>query len=85
MYLGGGVSHFHTSFFRIIHINEKTCCAKISLLRPLDIHGYITDSICDLARLERTNKCVEVDLNCFCAVQCFDVDLLKKIEIEPKW
>lgn len=81
----GGISHFQTSFFRIESIEEKKCCAKISLLRPLDIHGHIAESICDVARLERTKICTEIDLECVCAVQCLDVDLLKKIEIEPKW
>ncbi|MBM6618230.1 CotY/CotZ family spore coat protein [Bacillus suaedaesalsae] len=80
-----GISHFKTSFFRIEDIDEETCCAKISLLRPLDFQGCIVDSICDVARLERTRICTEIDVNCFCAVQCLDVDLLRSIVIEPKW
>ena len=80
----GELSHFYTSFFRIEEISEN-CCATISLLRPLDIHGYMTTSTCEVERLERTEICAEVDLNCFCAVQCLDVDLMKKIEVEPKW
>lgn len=76
---------FHTSFFRIESINEDTCCATISLLRPIDIHGYIADNLCNVARLEKTKICKEIDLSCYCAVQCLDVDLMKKIEIEPKW
>ncbi|KAA0546558.1 hypothetical protein FZW96_15050 [Bacillus sp. BGMRC 2118] len=81
-----GVSYFHTSFFRIEKINEDTCTAKVSLLRPLDENGFTANDICEVNSLERTKICVEIDLNnTVCGVQCLDVDLLRKVEIEPKW
>ncbi|WP_158638489.1 CotY/CotZ family spore coat protein [Metabacillus litoralis] len=77
--------HFHTKFFRIEHLDEEKNCASLSLLRPISIYSSYVDDICAVDRLERTNICVTVDLSCFCAIQCLDVDLLKKIVIEPKW
>ncbi|MFD1735479.1 CotY/CotZ family spore coat protein [Bacillus salitolerans] len=77
--------YFHTRFFRIESIDKENCCAKISLLRPVDLEGYSATSICEVAYLERTKICTVVDLNCFCAVQCLDVELMRKIIIEPKW
>ncbi|WP_237562820.1 CotY/CotZ family spore coat protein [Bacillus dakarensis] len=77
---------FSTPFFRIEEFDKENCCATVSLLLPLDIKGNFTDSICDVMTLKRTSNCVTVDLKSICAIQCFDVDLLKrKIIIEPKW
>ncbi|TQR18707.1 CotY/CotZ family spore coat protein [Psychrobacillus vulpis] len=77
---------FETSYFRIESVDPEKCCTTISLLRPLDIEGRISNSICDVVRLEKTSTCKEVDLTCICAIQLLDTELLRrKIIIEPKW
>lgn len=77
---------FETSYFRIESIDKEECCATISLLRPLDIEGCLSNSLCDVVRLERTSTCKVVDLTCFCAVQLLETELLtRKVIIEPKW
>lgn len=77
---------FITSFFRVESIDEEKCCATISLLLPIDIHGKVTNSICDVMILRKTSTCRVIDLSCFCAIQALDTEFLKrKIIIEPKW
>lgn len=77
---------FTTKFFRIEEMEKDAKCAKVSLLRPLDIYGEDTKALCDVARLTKTSTCVEIDLNCICAIQCVDLDLLKReFIVEPKW
>lgn len=77
---------FETSYFRIESIDKEECCATISLLRPLDIEGYLSNSLCDVVRLERTSTCKVVDLTRFCAIQLLETELLtRKVIIEPKW
>lgn len=77
---------FETSFFRIESIDREMCCITISLLRPLDIEGNLTTSLCDVVRLEKTSIKKVVNLSCICAVQPLDTKLLtRKIIIEPKW
>lgn len=76
---------FETKFFRIEEIDEQLCCAKLSLLRPLDIEGCDTNDICDVFRLQKTDVCTTIQLSCVCAIQPLDVELLKrKVIIEPK-
>ena len=77
--------HFWTPFFRIEDLDVNNKCGILSLLRPLSLSGFPVDEIYNVERLERTNNCVKVDLSCFCAVQCLDLNLLKKVVIEPKW
>ncbi|MCV9887812.1 CotY/CotZ family spore coat protein [Metabacillus halosaccharovorans] len=76
---------FCTPFFRIEHVDTKEKFGILSLLRPLSLTGYPSEEICDVERLERTEICVKVDLTCICAVQCLDINLMKKVVIEPKW
>lgn len=77
---------FETSFLRIESTSQEKCCTTISLLRPLDIEGKLTNSFCDVVRLEKTSNCKVVDLSCICAIQLLDTELLtRKIIIEPKW
>jgi hypothetical protein len=77
---------FTTSYFRLEKLDVDTCCATVSLLRPLDIYGEDVESMCEVTKLIKTSTCVEIDLDCICAIQCVDVDLLKRIIIiEPKW
>ncbi|WP_078434178.1 CotY/CotZ family spore coat protein [Metabacillus halosaccharovorans] len=76
---------FCTPFFRIEHVDTREKFGILSLLRPLSLTGYPAEEICDVERLERTEICVKVDLTCICAVQCLDINLMKKVVIEPKW
>ncbi|MGM0750715.1 MAG: CotY/CotZ family spore coat protein [Bacillota bacterium] len=77
---------FTTSYFRLEKLDEDTCCATVSLLRPLDIYGEDVESMCEVMKLIKTSTCVEIDLDCICAIQCVDLALLKRIIIvEPKW
>lgn len=79
---GVGTDHcFQTVFFRVEKIDEKSCCATLSLLRPdtdIEFDGCCVDptSICAVDDLERTGYCIEVDLDCFCAIQCLDPALV---------
>jgi hypothetical protein len=77
--------YFHTTFFRIENVEGENKSVILSLLRPLTLSGSPAEDIFSMERLERTNICVTVDLSCVCGVQCLDIDLAKKIVIEPKW
>jgi hypothetical protein len=57
-----------TPFFRIEKLDEKTCCAVLSLLEAFDMEGVPTDSCDDLFALRKTDSCVIVNLSCFCAI-----------------
>ena len=75
-----------TNYFRIESVDLENGCATISLLRPLDIEGNLTNALCDVVRLEKTSICKVVDITCICAIQPVDTEMLKrKIIIEPKW
>ncbi|MBB6448500.1 hypothetical protein HNR44_000449 [Geomicrobium halophilum] len=73
---------FETVFFRVESIDENSCCATLSLLRPTDeilfTHNCCVDptSLSNVCSLEKTHFCIEVDLNCFCAIQCLDPGLV---------
>ncbi|WP_018921480.1 CotY/CotZ family spore coat protein [Salsuginibacillus kocurii] len=73
---------FNTIFFRVEHVDEDDCCATLSLLRPDPAIAFKDkccvdpDSILAVTSLERTEFCVEVDLSCFCAIQCLDPELV---------
>ncbi|WNS75842.1 CotY/CotZ family spore coat protein [Bacillus sp. DTU_2020_1000418_1_SI_GHA_SEK_038] len=77
---------FESTFFRLESIDKDTCCARISILRPMNIKGELTNSFCDVMKLAKTSKCIEIDISCICAIQVLDTELLKrKIVVEPKW
>ena len=78
---------FTTPFLAVKEIRKESHCATVILLRPLDIDGYETTDLKKLFRLEKTSFCLEVDLSCFCAIQCLDPRLMnRKLPIiEPKW
>jgi spore coat protein Y len=74
----GDMICFKTIFFRVEAVDK--CCATLSLLRPVDDEGN-TISVCepcdpDLFGLEKSDFCIEVDLDCFCAIQCLSPDLV---------
>ncbi|MRX71924.1 spore coat protein [Bacillus lacus] len=71
---------FNTVFFRVENVHD--CCATLRLLIAFDEHANILDfdknTVCDVFRLERTDFCIEVDLNCFCAIQCLSPRLINR-------
>lgn len=76
---------FSTLFYRIEKVDPHTCCATLSLLRPLDEYGCLTDLICTTFRLDKTDIYIDVDLHCFCALQCINPSLVNRpLPIEPK-
>ena len=77
---------FKTTFFRIETVNKVTCCATVSLLHPLSTDGESSLGLCDVMKLTKTSICIEIDLDCVCAIQPLETELLKRnIIIEPKW
>ncbi|KAA0546545.1 spore coat protein [Bacillus sp. BGMRC 2118] len=64
----GGEDCFKTPFFRVENIDD--CCATLSLLMP------DCSDICGVNNLVKTAFCIEVDLSCFCAIQCLDPRLV---------
>jgi hypothetical protein len=77
---------FETSYFRIESVDRTTGLAVISLLRPLDMEGNITNSRGHVFRLEKTDKTKTIDVSLISAVQPLNIELLKRnIIIEPKW
>ncbi|MFT4412456.1 CotY/CotZ family spore coat protein [Fredinandcohnia humi] len=77
----GGVGQrqdcFRSPFFRVENI--KDCCATLTVLEP-DREVCDTETgecdICNVRELRRTDFCIEVDLRCFCAIQCLSPDLV---------
>ena len=73
---------FSTVFFRVEDI--KDCCATLRLLIAFDENRRVLDfteekdKICDVFRLEKKNFCVEVDLECFCAIECLNPQLINR-------
>jgi spore coat protein Z len=69
---------FLDEYFKIEFICKTACCGKLSLLRPIDENGCITKSICETARLEETDYCIEVNFHCFCALQRLSMALVNR-------
>ncbi|WP_456275841.1 CotY/CotZ family spore coat protein [Bacillus sp. AK128] len=66
---------FVTPFFRVENVKDG-CCATLSLLRPAGVDFQDEKDLCDVENLLKTDFCFEVDLNCFCAIQCLDPRLV---------
>lgn len=80
------VNQFKTDYFRIESIDKEHCCVTVSLLRPLDYEGNITNTVADVVKLERTSTKQTIEVACLSAIQLLNPDLLKcKDIIEPKW
>lgn len=82
----GDMTCFQTIFFRVEAVED--CCATLSLLRPVDVDGN-TLSVCnpcdeDFFGLEKTDFCIEVDLDCFCAIQCLSPELVDRVADERR-
>jgi hypothetical protein len=82
----GKDSCFPSIWFRVEDI--QGCCATLRVLKPFDCQGPLNifdeeeccisiKKICKLERLKKTDQCIEVDLNCFCGIQCLDPKLVK--------
>ncbi|MGG3642279.1 CotY/CotZ family spore coat protein [Bacillus gobiensis] len=76
---------FSTVFFRVEKIRD--CCATLRLLIAFDEKRKVLDftgkdhhknEVCDVFRLEKTDFCIEVDLECFCAIECLNPRLLNR-------
>ncbi|MBS2968415.1 spore coat protein [Metabacillus sp. KIGAM252] len=72
---------FETIFFRVEAL--RGCCATLKLLKPVDVEGD-TLSVCDPCAedffgLEKSDFCIEVDLDCFCAIQCLSPELVNRV------
>ncbi|MGD6818945.1 CotY/CotZ family spore coat protein [Metabacillus sp. 84] len=71
---------FNTIFFRVEHVEK--CCATLRLLIAFDAKAHVLDfhkdSPCDVFRLEKTDSCIEVDLNCFCSIWCQNPRLINR-------
>lgn len=78
----GDMTCFKSIYFRVEAVED--CCATLSLLRPVDVDGH-TESVCDpcdecFFGLEKTDFCIEVDLSCFCAIQCLSPELVDRMD-----
>jgi spore coat protein Y len=77
---------FTTNIFRLEGIDERKCCATLSLLEPIDIDGCPADICDDLFSLRKTANCVIVDLTCFTTLQPLSPRLVNRLLpiIDPK-
>lgn len=74
---------FVTPFFAVVSV-DNNCCAVLELLQPnVDLlagAGAICclpiNAVCTVTDLTRTGICVNVDLRCFCQVNCLDPSLV---------
>ncbi|MFZ3589259.1 CotY/CotZ family spore coat protein [Bacillus sp. DJP31] len=75
--LNPGLNSFQTPFFRVRALDG--CCATLELLESNDepdCNVDVAQLICNTEQLFRTQNCIEVDLDCFCAIQCLSPDLV---------
>ncbi len=70
-------------FFRVQSIFD--CCATLQVLEPTKVVGGKVETVdvfnqsgkldlsklCEITGFRRTETCITVDLDCFCAIQCF--------------
>lgn len=57
-----------TPYFRVEKIEEKSCCAQLSLLEPVDLKGWPALTANDLYSLKKTDHCIYIKLCCFAAI-----------------
>ncbi|MFB5664381.1 CotY/CotZ family spore coat protein [Alteribacillus sp. HJP-4] len=70
---------FQTVFFCIEKIDEGNGCVSLSLLRPNREFAFEkckVDPTSIVDELIHTRYCITVDLDCFCAIQCLDPQLV---------
>jgi spore coat protein Y len=77
---------FTTNVFRLEALDEKRCCATLSLLEPIDIDGCPVDLCENFFSLRTTMNCIIVDLTCFTSIQALSPRLVNRILpiIDPK-
>ncbi|TDL72764.1 hypothetical protein E2R56_16360 [Rhodococcus qingshengii] len=77
---------FMTNVFRLEAIDERRCCATISLLEPVDIDGCPVDMCDNIFSLRTTTNCIIVDLSCFTSLQPLSPRLVNRLLpiIDPK-
>jgi len=77
---------FITPVFRIESLDERHCCAKLSLLEPVDMDGCPVELCDEVFSLLKTEICIVVDLKCFCSIQPLSPKLVNRPLpiIEPK-
>jgi spore coat protein Y len=77
---------FTTKIFRLEALDERRCCATLSLLQPIDIDGYPVDLCDNVFSLRTTMNCIIVDLSCFTSLQPLSPRLVNRILpiIDPK-
>jgi spore coat protein Y len=77
---------FTTQVFRLESLDTRHCCAKLSLLLPVDIDGFPVDLCDEVFSLLKTNNCIIVDLSCFCSFQPLSPKLVNRELpiVEPK-
>jgi spore coat protein Y len=77
---------FMTNVFRLEAIDERRCCATISLLEPVDIDGCPVDMCDNIFSLRTTTNCIIVDLSCFTSIQPLSPRLVNRLLpiIDPK-
>ncbi|KUP07544.1 CotZ [Bacillus coahuilensis m2-6] len=67
-------------FFRVEEVFDN-CCATLRVLVPVGDYDHdgdleVAKDFCKIDGFVRTDNCITVDLDCFCAVQCIaDVNL----------
>ncbi len=57
-----------TPYFRVEKIDEESCCAKLTLLLPVDLKGWPALTTKDMYSLKKTDQCIHVKLCCFSAI-----------------
>ena len=67
-----------TPFFRLEKLDEKTCCAVLTLLEAVDMDGDAADSYDDFYALRKTKSCIIVNLNCFCVIHPLAPELVNR-------
>ncbi|MCA1031108.1 spore coat protein [Bacillus timonensis] len=70
--IGCPANCFETFFFRVESVDDS--CATLQLLSMNDVQKPCDP--CEVRRLCQSNIFIEVDLNCFCAIQCVSPSLL---------
>nr|WP_263328249.1 CotY/CotZ family spore coat protein [Neobacillus sp. Marseille-Q6967] len=77
---------FTTTIFRLEALDEKKCCATLSLLEPVDMDGCPVEMCEGIFSLRKTSNCVIVDLSCFCNLQPLSPRLVDRLLpiVEPK-
>jgi spore coat protein Y len=77
---------FTTNVFRLEAIDEKRCCATLSLLEPVDMDGYPVGMCDDIFSLRTTKNCIIVDLSFFTSLQPLSPRLVNRLLpiIDPK-